>query len=1250
MNGWRSRVSNFALVLVSTLILFCPAPAFATAQSEPARVTFHILLQDLSDWTSYGASTTIIIELRNIHRPSDTPERLVLTTKTLDTQVNDTTEDADKDSYSLQENRSKWLRLFQGDVAVVELQISELAWSNDAGTIVFRDRWKLDPSAHINVQLEPGRYRVSATVRNEDGTISIIDEERDYVEGWNRTIQLRQPGRLSYLFQLLATREGVLGTIIFALLTILVGVLKDNIASAFSKLLDFLGKYLGGRLAERRFLKKYLDQLIFNHKYLKLIGFNTAGISRPLLEEVFVLLRIAANVGESKQSQPISFNDAFKQYRSMVILGGPGAGKTTTLSYALLAYAKNKANEQLGVDERLLPIYVPLRRLSNTNRSIIEDVTDKETQILSAEILKEYPTEYFERRLKKRECLVLLDGLDEVLNEKTHRQIAQRINDLVAAYPGNRFLVTCRTAGWNDLLSGDFAVLSMQDFDREEIQRFVLGWHKAVITQSEYMRLQLDNPDKKRFEKAWEAHKEEVVRPAIDIQSRNLVHAIDSNNRILAIAVNPMLLSLISLVHLNRKFLPRGRTVLYSQCLDHLIDLWERAKGFVEPDNRVTTVQKEAVLREIAFDFQLRGKGEDSRDNLEQLIARIAAKLGISMPPKDLLEDIETRSGLLTERSLDVFGFTHLTLQEYLVAKHIQLNQAHTELLKRNFDNQAWREVILLYTGLVDDATDLIAGVASSDSLERQILAGYCVGDAQHCSSELAQRIIDRILSELVKRNEREDELVTVIAAIARDYQVEAVSVEEKLSKDLLLRIYDTNISAADRLHAITAMGRARVTQALPALICLFELDDERTRAQARAAVIQFGDLALPTIESFLKVNLITNPGMKALVPVLAGINTGSSAMSLIRLYRFQNPDLERRISLALASMMTSPLVEAELLELEDQQIPSSLSLIPIDRNGWSYKGARSGWWHIDTKIRQDVENCIAATHNEEAVDTDIFSAISFKVLFPAFLSYVKTWPKRWRQDPSFVRRTFELLAELGFDGQRFEIFHSIGQIQAQPEMPLDLALQRIAGTEGNYSYSRPRGDILWHSLANVYFMSFWAVQLYLWFLNFRLWATYDFSRRTMSVEQIVLFSSDILSLMLYLLAMLVTLRKLRIPISSLQFVKVLINPIPNILKVLPYITKLTAWTKLIGLLILIIGLSKFPFVVKDVVSILLESRLVYIDPIGLFILTSPLFLIPATLYYWEYRVLAQNPIYELITMHPRGRQLIGAANQIQLN
>lgn len=1250
------------------LLLLCLFTGVSKAQQPQSNIILELGRDDLREWAEADdTSADIIIELKNVNRPSESAKRIRLIATPLPQEPK---EEGDKiidveqgQSYPLAQNT--FLNDLSGSGLV--LKIADTSWSAGVGTITFKGRVD-QPYAFIKLSVEPAKYQLTAKVTNGNWTTTIVDITQDYVENQKQIISLKAPTFFGGIWKKLISSEGLLGAIIAALVATLIGVLKDKIKAVFNRLLDFLGKYLGGRLAEKRFLKRYIDNLSFNHKYLKLIGFNTGGISRPLLEEVFISLRIASNsltvVGgkkdEGQDTSAISFNSAFKQNQYMAILGGPGAGKTTTLSYALLMFAQKKAEEKFGIKEELLPIYIPLRRLSNSTRSIIEDLTDKDRQILSSEILKECPQNYFERKLKKGQCLVLLDGLDEVTNERTHRQVAERINSLVAAYPDNRFVVTCRNAGWKDLLSGEFKVLWAQDFNRDEIQRFVLGWHKAVITQSEYSRLQLDVPDKKKFEEKWEAHKEEFVKPAIDIQSRRLIHAIDSNNRILAIAVNPMLLSLISLVHYNRQYLPRGRTLLYSQCIELLIDSWDRTRDILFTGSKVTAVQKEAVLREIAFDFQVKGKGEDSRDNLEQLIKEIAHKLGISMSAKELLEDIETRSGLLVERSIDVFGFSHLTLQEYLVARHIQLNQSNYGLLTANFDKQEWREVILLYTGLIDDATELIKGASSADSLDRQILAGYCIGDAQHCDSKVSEEIIDSLSCELNKNSNRTDEIINVMSAIATDFSNEAVSVEEKLSNKLINISRDANAPKSDRLTAISILGGARITQALNSLILLMHLADADLRGESIKAIVLFGNLALPEIEEHLNTYprihdddlLFAEP----IIEVLSGINTGQAARLLMRLYDLNNPVVDLQVSYKLSQMLMNTFVEADLREMEVAQLPISLRGISIDRSGWSYKSAKSAFWLIDTKLRSDMLRLLSDPYAMSTIalskESTGFRDISFKVLFPAFLSYLRNFPDIYinSEENKDSEHKFSILKKLGFDEtEPNKIHYLVNQINKSFAIPLDLALQNISNSKtSDYSYKTTKGVkvIVW--LSNIYFTIFYLAVLYYAVLSlneiFWLYSEVPFRYRTLFITESIL---QILPLLFYSGIILVTKYKLKKGYLTKKFFGLVLSPIANFLKVLPYLTRRKSRTKLLSFQLLVLLFST-----TGVLTFVLFYGYIY-SPNSFHIAfkyyaqdygMGIIFLVLSSLY-WKYYVLSQNLVSQLILMHPQGRKIVSEGN-----
>jgi hypothetical protein len=77
-----------------------------------------------------------------------------------------------------------------------------------------------------------------------------------------------------------------------------------------------------------------------------------------------------------------------------------------------------------------------------------------------------------------------------------------------------------------------------------------------------------------------------------------------------------------------------------------------------------------------------------------------------------MLKAIESQHGLLIERSQKVWSFSHLTFQEYLVARHITFkNYTHVKtinsLVEQIFEKR-WREVFVLVSSLIENADGFI--------------------------------------------------------------------------------------------------------------------------------------------------------------------------------------------------------------------------------------------------------------------------------------------------------------------------------------------------------------------------------------------------------------------------------------------------------------------------------------------------------------------------------------------------------------
>jgi hypothetical protein len=143
----------------------------------------------------------------------------------------------------------------------------------------------------------------------------------------------------------------------------------------------------------------------------------------------------------------------FRENRSLVLLGDPGSGKTTAIRWlaSMAATGRFEMNRTLGVAERLLPLPVSVGRLAETLPTL-----GKFPAVLDALALyfhnrniggRDELRKFFAARLEAGECLVLLDGLDEVKAEQS-AAIHAWLEGFAAVYYRNRFVATSRRVGY----------------------------------------------------------------------------------------------------------------------------------------------------------------------------------------------------------------------------------------------------------------------------------------------------------------------------------------------------------------------------------------------------------------------------------------------------------------------------------------------------------------------------------------------------------------------------------------------------------------------------------------------------------------------------------------------------------------------------------------------------------------------------------------------------------------------------------
>ncbi len=254
-------------------------------------------------------------------------------------------------------------------------------------------------------------------------------------------------------------------------------------------------------------------------------------------------------------------------------------------------------------------------------------------------------------------------------------------------------------------------------------------------------------------------------------QTRQLLQAIEANERVRELAINPLLLTVIAMVHRDRVKLPDRRAELYAEAIDVLLGKWEEAKGVAEvailDGKPFDAGDKRLMLQHLALYMHEQKQKEIAADDLrhwlEERFYEITqdqreARRAIS----HFLNVIEERTGLLAARGEGVYAFSHLTFQEYLAALAVAGRDDYVAYALKHVAEPWWREVILLTAGYLsiqsrERTTRLIQAIADlkaePEPYHNLMLAADCLRDVR------SNRVQGKFQEEIQRRLRAELEL-----------------------------------------------------------------------------------------------------------------------------------------------------------------------------------------------------------------------------------------------------------------------------------------------------------------------------------------------------------------------------------------------------------------------------------------------------------------------------------------------------------
>ena len=140
-----------------------------------------------------------------------------------------------------------------------------------------------------------------------------------------------------------------------------------------------------------------------------------------------------------------------------------------------------------------------------------------------------------------------------------------------------------------------------------------------------------------------------------------------------------------------------------------------------------------------------RNQREIERDDLRTLLLpafknMIGSDAQAGKALDDFLRVVNERSGLLIERGIGMYGFAHLTFQEYLAARLLADRRDALEFSVKHMSDAWWREVILLQAGYLSTqgkrrVSELISALMNADPKSEPephhhlLLAAECLFD-----------------------------------------------------------------------------------------------------------------------------------------------------------------------------------------------------------------------------------------------------------------------------------------------------------------------------------------------------------------------------------------------------------------------------------------------------------------------------------------------------------------------------------------
>ena len=281
--------------------------------------------------------------------------------------------------------------------------------------------------------------------------------------------------------------------------------------------------------------------------------------TRMPINKLYVVPHFSAKAADVQRAAPMSteidlnkeqvsfpFHHAMRRMYRTVVLGAPGAGKTTLTQKLMHDLCSN-----LSAGRQCVPFLITLRKYQQAKNESALSFAGYISEYVTSELQISVPKGAIEYLLKTGRAVTIFDGLDELLYLEQRRSIARAVESFGRHYAESSVIVTSRVRGYSEvgLNSRIYTHMYLEELDEKAIEEYARKWYSANprLTGNEKERIATD-----------------FLRDSETVSD---------------LRANPLLLSLMCNIYKGAGYIPQNRADLYERCATMLFDEWDQSRG-----------------------------------------------------------------------------------------------------------------------------------------------------------------------------------------------------------------------------------------------------------------------------------------------------------------------------------------------------------------------------------------------------------------------------------------------------------------------------------------------------------------------------------------------------------------------------------------------------------------------------------------------------------------------------------------------